>query len=204
RQNAPKKSERDGAKHRDKLSMDTFKCRGWLHITINDWDETAFVKIAHEDDHIPYWSIDVPDDVVEYVHQNPKLTPGQLWSEILKTHPEPPFTRRAIYTMWAEANAMEWKRDPDELKSANILLEEFTSPQPQTGKDESMYSIEPIRLTPQPGFNAIAFALPKILREVGGRVRELSLDSACTFYSTGLYFPLIGSDICISGNTNGS
>ncbi|KAJ7250277.1 hypothetical protein C8J57DRAFT_1239257 [Mycena rebaudengoi] len=138
RQNAPKKSERDGAKHRDKLSMDTFKCRGWLHITINDWDETAFVKIAHEDDHIPYWSIDVPDDVVEYVHQNPKLTPGQLWSEILKTHPKPPFTRRAIYTMWAEANAMEWKRDPDELKSANILLEEFTSPQPQTGKDESM------------------------------------------------------------------
>ncbi|KAJ7026510.1 hypothetical protein C8F04DRAFT_890657, partial [Mycena alexandri] len=38
--------------------------------------------------------------------------------------------------------------------------------------------IEPIPLTPQSGFTAIAFALPKLLREVGGRVRELSLDSA--------------------------
>jgi hypothetical protein len=30
--------------------------------------------------------------------------------------------------MWAEQNAMEWKRDPDELKSAQILLDEFTTP----------------------------------------------------------------------------
>ncbi|KAJ7256689.1 hypothetical protein C8J57DRAFT_1136094, partial [Mycena rebaudengoi] len=46
RQNAPKKSQHEGAKHRDKMSMDAFKCHGWLHITINDWDNTAFVKIT--------------------------------------------------------------------------------------------------------------------------------------------------------------
>jgi hypothetical protein len=81
--------------------------------------------------------------------------------------------------MWAETNSMERKRDPDELKSATILLEEFTSsPNPPSGGKEPLYNIEPIPLIPQPGFTAIAFALPKILREVGGRVRELSFDSA--------------------------
>jgi hypothetical protein len=87
--------------------------------------------------------------------------------------------------MWAETNSMEWKRDPDELKSANIFLEEFSSSNPSSGGKEPLYSIEPIPLTAQPGFTAIAFALPKLLREVGGRVRELSLDSACksSFFS---------------------
>ncbi|KAJ7920115.1 hypothetical protein B0H13DRAFT_1605671 [Mycena leptocephala] len=78
RQNPPKKSEREGVKHRDKLAMDTFKCHGWLHITVNDWNSIAFVKIIHRDDHIPYWSIDVPTDVVEFVRQNTKLTPAQV------------------------------------------------------------------------------------------------------------------------------
>jgi hypothetical protein len=79
RQNAPKKSTREGVKHRDKISMDAFHCHGWLHITVNDWESVAFVKISHRDDHIPYWSIDVPQDLVEFVRQNPKLTPGQVW-----------------------------------------------------------------------------------------------------------------------------
>ncbi|KAJ7222026.1 hypothetical protein C8J57DRAFT_1731677 [Mycena rebaudengoi] len=166
RQNAPKKSQRERAKHHDKMSMDAFKCHGWLHITINDWDNTAFIKILHHDDHVPYWSIDVPADVMELMQRNPKLTPVQ--DEILTIHPQPAFSRRVIYAIWAENNAMQWKRDPDELKSANILLEEFSSPNPQSGRNEPLYSIEPIPLTPQPGFTAIAFALPKILREVGG------------------------------------
>jgi hypothetical protein len=86
--------------------------------------------------------------------------------------------------MWAENNAMEWKRDPDELKSAQMLLDEFTAPEPTptSGDKEPLYTIEQIPLASQPGFTAIAFALPKLLREVGGRVRELALDSACTAY----------------------
>ncbi|KAJ6458442.1 hypothetical protein C8R45DRAFT_843769, partial [Mycena sanguinolenta] len=178
RQNAPKKSDREGVKHRDNIAMDAFQCHGWLHVTINDWDNVAFIKILHKDDHIPYWCIDVLPDVAEFIRQNSKLTSGQLWDEILKLYPHPPFSRRVIYTMWAENNSMEWKRDPDELKSANILLEEFTSPSSSSEGKEPLYSIETIPLTPQPGFTAIAFALPKLLCEVGGRVRELSLDSA--------------------------
>ncbi|KAJ6522810.1 hypothetical protein DFH09DRAFT_1330397 [Mycena vulgaris] len=178
-QHAPKKTQREGAKPRDKIAMDAFPCNGWLHITIIDWDDTAFVNIGHAEDHVPYWKIDVPSDIIDFVYQNSKLTPTQLWDEILKIHPRPSFTRKVIYSIWADINTSEWKHDPDELKSANILLDEFSrsKPDPKTGK-KPLYSVEPIQLTGEPGFTAIAFALPQLLREVGGRVRELSLDSA--------------------------
>ncbi|KAF8209911.1 hypothetical protein K438DRAFT_1500691, partial [Mycena galopus ATCC 62051] len=78
RQHAPKKSEAPGVKQRDNLAMDAFKCHGWLHITISDWKEIALVKIGHHEDHVPYWSIDVPSDVIKFVKDNPKLTPGQV------------------------------------------------------------------------------------------------------------------------------
>ncbi|KAJ7469241.1 hypothetical protein FB451DRAFT_945129, partial [Mycena latifolia] len=164
RQHAPKKNHRAGAKPRDKIAMDSFPCKGWLHITVNDWDNVAFVNIKHADDHIPYWKIDVPPDIAEIVHQHSKLTPTQLWDEILKIHPNPSFTRKVIYAIWAEINSSEWKRDPDELKSANILLEEFSrsDPDPTTGK-QPLYSVEAIPLTEEPGFTAIAFALPQLL-----------------------------------------
>jgi len=78
RQHAPKKTEREGAKSRDKLAMESFPCQGWPHITVNDWDEVAWVKISRKDDHVPYYSIDVPPHIVDFVHQNHKLTPTQV------------------------------------------------------------------------------------------------------------------------------
>ncbi|KAJ6506038.1 hypothetical protein DFH09DRAFT_1101549 [Mycena vulgaris] len=54
-----------------------------------------------------------------------------------------------------------------------------TSPDPQSGRKELL-------LKPETGFTAIVFALLKLLREVGGRVRELSLDSACKVFGSGM------------------
>ncbi|KAJ7321023.1 hypothetical protein DFH08DRAFT_970322 [Mycena albidolilacea] len=167
RQHKLEKSEHEGAKHRDKIAMDSFDCHGWLHITLHNSDNIVLVKISHRDDHIPYWCIDVPAHVTEF-----------LWDEVLKTYPRLSFTRRAIFSMWPENSAKEWKLDADELVSANILLNKFRSLNPLTGENEGLYSVEPIPLAPEHGFTAIAFALPRLLREVGGRIRELSLDSA--------------------------
>ena len=49
--------------------------------------------------------------------------------------PKPPFSRKAIAHMVSEINSTEWKRDPDELKSSKILLEEFSEKHrdPETG-----------------------------------------------------------------------
>lgn len=78
--------------------------------------------------------------------------------------------------MWSKITSETWKRDEDEVKSAKILIEEAR----MSGK-HGMYTVEPIDLELEPGITAVAFALPDVLKQFGGRVRELSLDSACEF-----------------------
>jgi hypothetical protein len=78
RQHASKKSQRPSVKHRDKESMQTFDCSGWLHITISDLSDVASIKLDHHDAHIPYCSIEVPEDVVTYIHENLKQIPAQV------------------------------------------------------------------------------------------------------------------------------
>lgn len=60
------------------------------------------------------------------------------------------------------------------MKSARILLEEF-----RKSSKPGLYTVEPIQLAEEPGVSALAFALPDLLRQFGGRIRELALDSAC-------------------------
>jgi hypothetical protein len=65
-------------KHRDKESMQTFDCSGWLHITISDLSDIASIKLDHHEAHIPYCPIEIPEDVVTYIHDNLKLMPAQV------------------------------------------------------------------------------------------------------------------------------
>ena len=48
-----------------------------MHITIATGENVAIVKLKHEDDHVPYWCIDVPADVKTFVVQSPNLNPTQ-------------------------------------------------------------------------------------------------------------------------------
>ena len=58
--------------------MQTFNCAGWLRITITDQSDIAFIKLEHRDSHIPYCPIEIPKDVVTYVHDNLKVMPAQV------------------------------------------------------------------------------------------------------------------------------
>ena len=78
RQHAPLKSSNAGIKHRDKESMETFDCSGWIHITLSDLTDVAFIKLTHCEDHVPYCPIDIPEDIEKYVRDNLKLTPTQV------------------------------------------------------------------------------------------------------------------------------
>jgi hypothetical protein len=78
RQHKSRKSEHENVKSRDKDSMDVFDCSGWLHITVTTGEPVALVKMKHEDDHVPYWCIDVPQDVKDFIHANPDLNPSQV------------------------------------------------------------------------------------------------------------------------------
>ena len=78
RQHKVKKNQADGVKHRDKDQMDTFDCDGWLHINIWEDSDIVFVKLKHEEDHVYYWNIDVPNDVQDFVKRNSEMSPTQV------------------------------------------------------------------------------------------------------------------------------
>ncbi|XP_006462497.1 hypothetical protein AGABI2DRAFT_119353 [Agaricus bisporus var. bisporus H97] len=167
-----KSQKNDNTKQRDKLPMDFFNCEGWLYITIHNSDNIALVKLRHREAHIPYWSIDVPEEIKKMVADNPLLNVTQLWSEVLKVIPQPHFSRTAIYRLWLNHQCQKWKRDSDELKSAMaVLMEAQQSP-------ERFTQAEPIPLPDIEGYKAIAFSLPDIIRQWGSHIREISLDSA--------------------------
>lgn len=58
--------------------MDSFQCGGWIHITVMDDGDDAFVKLDHKDKHVSYWNIDVPEDVQLFVKNNSELSVTQV------------------------------------------------------------------------------------------------------------------------------
>ncbi|THU82117.1 hypothetical protein K435DRAFT_692167, partial [Dendrothele bispora CBS 962.96] len=105
---------------RDKGQMDSFNCNGWLFMTIFEGESFAQVQLKHTHDHVIYSEMHVPPEVQEYCTI---LTKCSIWNELLKKYPNPGFKHRSIYIA-ANAKRKQWYRDPDELKSAKILLEE--------------------------------------------------------------------------------
>lgn len=78
RQHNPKKGVREGAKQRDKGTMESFACEGWLHITVHDRSPVVEISLKHKEEHIPYWCIDVPPDIQEFVKNNSQLNTTQV------------------------------------------------------------------------------------------------------------------------------
>ncbi|RDX40007.1 hypothetical protein OH76DRAFT_1366849 [Lentinus brumalis] len=169
--------------------METFDCHGWLFITVSETSDTATVKLSHRLAHVYYYPIDLPNDVVDLIQNNPNMTVNQLWTDILKQHPEPLFERKSVYAKWAQQDRLRWKRDDDELKSARILLDEAKA----GGSHAELYTVEAVDLPEVEGFTALAFALPNILRKWGGRIREIALDSAWNTNGSGFeLYALLG------------
>ncbi|KAF8177715.1 hypothetical protein K438DRAFT_2180966, partial [Mycena galopus ATCC 62051] len=110
----------------------------------------------------------------------------QLWKEILKTHPHPEFSQKAVYNLWLKHQQSQWRRHENELESAKILLMEFSR--------DPKYQLEPISLPDDGGgCVAIAFALPSLIRKWAGTIREVALDSTFKTNKSGFEcFALLG------------
>ena len=62
-----------------------------------------------------------------------------------------------------------WRSNSDEVKSAHAIIAKSI---------ESSDVVSPIPLPEILGFEALPFALPQILRQWGGKLQEIALDSA--------------------------
>lgn len=99
-----------------------------------------------------------------------------------KFGPPASYSRKAIYSIWSELSSRKWKRDDDEVKSARILIEEAAKLKASPDQKQRLYEIDPIPL-PQhnsDGFTALSWSLAPTLRQWGGKIREIALDSTCS------------------------
>jgi hypothetical protein len=167
--------------------MDMFECGGWMTIWASSDESDCFIRIRHLNCHQKYVCIDLPDDVKKFIAENPKLrapqvcislffgfnllSTGQLWKDILKTHPRPRFSQKSVYNQLFEQQQTSWRRCDDEFESAKILLQEFTS--------DPVHELVSIPMPESDGFRALGFVFPSVLRKWDGIIREVALDSTC-------------------------
>ncbi|TRM55937.1 hypothetical protein BD626DRAFT_466992 [Schizophyllum amplum] len=195
RQRASCKS--DSKKQCDKGSMITFDCDGWLHIVVWEDAEPASISIKHDNDHIPYWRIDVPKNVQDYVRAHPEMRPNQLYSAINEKFGIQQFSRKSIYNLWAEREQQKWRLDPDPVVSAQKLIDAAVAV--RWGNGDSTYSVQSVPLPHNDGVDALAFSMPEILRKWGGKIREIALDSAWNTNGLGYEIYAILGEVCGSG-----
>lgn len=83
RQRSSRKSKDMSTQHRDKIMMDSFDCDGWVHISIWDLTDIARIKIRHSNAHVPYYSINIPQHITEYVSNNCELSMSKVSDSFL-------------------------------------------------------------------------------------------------------------------------
>ncbi|KAH6871452.1 hypothetical protein BKA70DRAFT_1130968, partial [Coprinopsis sp. MPI-PUGE-AT-0042] len=150
----------DESKQRDKGRMDVFPCHGWLHVTISEAAGLALVKLNHDVHHTAYWWKTIPDNVQDLIKQ---CLDVHVWKKVLMLYPSPRFKRKSVIALWREQTSEVWKRDPDPVKSAQILMDEASK---RTADDRAtgLYAIDPVALHEEEGYTAFSFVLPDILR----------------------------------------
>ncbi|KZT30250.1 hypothetical protein NEOLEDRAFT_1153530 [Neolentinus lepideus HHB14362 ss-1] len=166
-------------KQRNKLSMLSFKCNGWLYIMFPPQGKVAHVKLVHCEGHIPYCPIDIPPDAHQIVEQNAESKLSEIWKKILK---------KAIYQIWSSIDSKKWKRHKNELISAEMLLCEAEE------KGLGLYKVKWIPVVEEMGLTVIAFTLPDLLRQWGDVYKS----------SRWIHPPISILTQAILGNTNGS
>lgn len=81
-------------------------------------------------------------------------------------------TEKQIHFAWMVKNEENWRLDDDQVKSALRLLRKL---------EEEGHDVEIIEVPTESGRHSIAFALRDVLKNYGGEVCELAMDSTCKY-----------------------
>lgn len=163
---------KDLQKRRARMSMERFKCKGWLNITISAMNLCqAGIRLTHHG-HKPYVSIGLSPEYSKLISDMRNQTPSKIWDVILQEDPNTELTEKQIQAEWTRVNQDLWRLDDDQLKSVHKLLQNLS-------EDEI---VENIPVTQREGTSTVAFAFKEILDEFGGKVEEVAMDSTCKFW----------------------
>ncbi|KAF7799214.1 hypothetical protein EIP86_010446 [Pleurotus ostreatoroseus] len=167
---AAKPSVRPGAKPRDTLGMHRYDCKSRLNIAskkvnaAGDRLVTVYIKHDHRGGHQPYYNVELPPEAAAIIRENVQYsTPNELVTQIQSLYPH--VTSTQIHTAWSRMSETLWKRDPQQLPSAKLLIEEFPD-------DVDIFDIKPAD-----GVEQLCWGMKRIAAELRGKVVEIGLDA---------------------------
>ncbi|KAJ8581585.1 hypothetical protein M405DRAFT_846948 [Rhizopogon salebrosus TDB-379] len=108
--------QKEGVKHRDTIGMKR------MGDAIDQ--RTVSINIKHHEVHIPYYDVAMPPDAIRIIQDQLEWsTPSALALKIQALYPH--MTASQVHFAWSKMSEILWKKDPDQLTSAKILLDEF-------------------------------------------------------------------------------
>ncbi|KAJ7577202.1 hypothetical protein C8J56DRAFT_899287 [Mycena floridula] len=121
------RSTKPNAKPRENVGMMCYPCQSQLNITCQanpHGGKTIHVYLHHAKAHRHYYDVQMPEGALAIIRDRLETaTPNELVGQIQTQFPN--VTAAQIHTTWSKMSETVWKRDPNQLLSAQTLLREF-------------------------------------------------------------------------------
>ena len=151
--------------------MHHFECGSSLNITCQKVDKEAsecimVINLRHNINHTPYYDVAMPPEALKIIQNSIEwLTPVSLVVKIQSMHPN--VSSKQIHSAWSAMSETIWKKDEQQLPSAEKLLTEFP--------DE----VNVFDLLKADGVEQLAWGMKKIATPLKGKVVEIGIDATC-------------------------
>jgi hypothetical protein len=108
----------------------------------------------------------MPSEAIEIIRENLEwCTPSSLIAKIQSFHPS--ITANQIHAAWTTMSETLWKRDPDQLISAKLMLTEYSD------------DVDVFDIMTETGVIQLSWAMKHILSSLKGKVVEIGMDATC-------------------------
>ena len=157
--------------NRDHHGMHRFECGSSLNITCQKVDKEASKRIVvinlwHNINHTPYYDVAMPPEALKIIQNSIEWsTPVSLVAKIQSMYPN--VSSKQIHSAWSAMSETIWKKDEQQLPSAEKLLTEFP--------DE----VDVFDLPKVDSVEQLAWGMKKIATPLKGKVVEIGIDATC-------------------------
>jgi hypothetical protein len=124
------------------------------------------IRLDHHERHPPYYNVAMPSDAIQMIRESLEwTTPVSMVPKVQALFPK--VTAKQIHAAWTSMSEAIWKRDANQLVSAEMLLQEWTD-------DVEIFKIDVID-----GVEQLCWGMRKILFQLKGKIVEIAVDATC-------------------------
>ncbi|EGO20838.1 hypothetical protein SERLADRAFT_417908 [Serpula lacrymans var. lacrymans S7.9] len=137
RKKKAKPSTKPDVKHCDHVGMQRFDCGSQLNVLCvkcTSGTRVVTIRLKHEQRHKPYYDVTIPPKAIQIIRNNIEWsTPVSITPKVQALYPH--ITGKQVHRAWTEMGEVLWKKDPVQLISVYILLNNTNS------KNLKLYSV---------------------------------------------------------------